>query len=52
MVMMLPFLAALLAVIFAWCGLRRTTMVTWLVLFMVLAVWLNYHATSSLGLAF
>lgn len=50
MVMMLPFLVALLAMFFAWRGWRRATVVTWLVLFVVLAAWLDYHTTSSLGL--
>lgn len=51
MVMMLPFLSALLAIWFALRGNRSYTIRTWIFTFVIFLVWMQYHMTDKLSIS-
>ncbi len=51
MVMMLPFLSALLAIWFTLRGNRPYTIRTWIFTFVIFLVWMQYHMTDKLSLS-
>ncbi|NLY26149.1 MAG: hypothetical protein GX049_01140 [Alcaligenaceae bacterium] len=51
MIMMLPFLTALLGVLFALQGYRRTGFVLWLVTLAIFIAWSMAHMTSTLPIS-
>ena len=51
MVMMLPFLSALLAIWFTLRGNRPYTIRTWIFTFVIFLVWMQYHMTDKLNIS-
>lgn len=52
MVMMLPFLLALIAILCMFARRRGMTIIAWVLMVAVLVAWLVYHSTSQLDLVF
>ena len=52
MVMMLPFLIALIAGVFVMLDKRTLAVKLWALSLLVMLMWLKYHITSSLNLSF
>lgn len=51
MIMMLPFLTAMLAVWFGIRGQRPACLALWLLTLAIFAAWCNFHMSDSLGLS-
>ncbi|WP_290194810.1 DUF5993 family protein [Zwartia vadi] len=51
MIMMLPFLTALIAIVLAMRGARMPAMIGWGVTFIIFLAWLNYHMTDKLNIS-
>jgi hypothetical protein len=52
MIMMLPFLTALVAIFLSMRGERTPAMIGWGVTFIIFLVWLKFHMTDKLNLSF
>jgi hypothetical protein len=51
MIMMLPFLTALVAIVLTIRGARTPSIIGWGVTFIIFVVWLQYHMTDKLNLS-
>lgn len=51
MIMMLPFLTGLLGTWFGIRGHRRISVGFWLLTFLIVIAWLNYHMSDSLSIS-
>ncbi|MCQ3830092.1 hypothetical protein HXX02_11590 [Microbulbifer elongatus] len=51
MIMMLPFLTALISAWFSWRGCRCATMAWWGITAVIYVAWCVYHMTSSLNIS-
>lgn len=51
MIMMLPFLTALIAIGLTLRGQRVSSIVAWAVTFIIFLAWLKYHMTDSLNIS-
>lgn len=52
MIMMLPFLTALVAIVLAIRGARMPAIIGWGATFIIFVVWLQYHMTDKFNLSF
>ena len=51
MIMMLPFLTALLAIFFGLRGQRNFSIATWVITFLIYLQWMNYHFSDKLNIS-
>jgi len=51
MIMMLPFLTALIATWFAMRGQRTSSIGLWMVTLLIYVAWMKYHMTDSLNIS-
>lgn len=51
MIMMLPFLTALIAIVFTMRGARMPAIIGWGVTFIIFLAWLQYHMTDKLNIS-
>lgn len=51
MIMMLPFLTALIAIGLTIRGERMSTIIAWVITFLIFLAWLNYHMTDKLNIS-
>jgi hypothetical protein len=51
MIMMLPFLTALIAIGLTFRGERMPTIISWSITFLIFLVWLNYHMSDKLNIS-
>ncbi len=51
MIMMLPFLTAMLAIFFGIRGQRNTAITIWIITFIIYLAWMNYHFTDKLNIS-
>ena len=51
MIMMLPFLTALIAIVLAMRGLRMPSIIAWGFTFIIFLAWLHYHLTDTLNIS-
>jgi hypothetical protein len=51
MIMMLPFLTALIAIGLTLRGERMPTIISWSITFLIFLAWLNYHMSDKLNIS-
>ncbi len=51
MIMMLPFLTALIAIGLTMRGERMPTIIAWGITFLIFLAWLQYHMTDTLNIS-
>ena len=51
MIMMLPFLTALIAIGMTLLGYRMPTLISWAITFLIFLAWLNYHMSDNLNIS-
>jgi uncharacterized membrane protein len=51
MIMMLPFLTALIAIGLTMRAMRMPAILAWVVTFVIFLVWLQYHMTDKLNIS-
>jgi hypothetical protein len=51
MIMMLPFLTALIGIVLAMKGMRTAAIGTWAVTLVIMCAWMSYHMTDALNIS-
>lgn len=51
MIMMLPFLTALIAIVLTMRGARMPAIIFWSITFIIFLAWLQYHMTDKLNIS-